>query len=745
MQITGCRPKLTGTTSRLRVLALLATLLMAAPVWAQTVLEGITYSTGSGGSVEVILNFSGDYPEPEIFTTDNPARIALDLAGVANGMTERSLSVGSGATRSVTAVEAGGRTRVVVDLFRSAPFDTRREGTNLILAVSGGGASTMASQARALPDSTRSTVSRGALSVTNVDFRRGRGGEGRVVLAFNEPGASVDLSKQGERIELTVHDAAISSELEQRLDVVDFATPVDMIDTRASSGNVRMTITVSGAYEHIAYQAGNQYVIEFQEYQPPQLTLEEQALQKPEYEGTKVTFNFQDIPVRAVLQLIADVSSLNVVVSDSVQGNVTLRLQNVPWDQALDIVLMAKALGQEKNGNVIWIAPAQEIADNKSAKLAALQEQRRLEPVRSAYIQVNYADAGDLSALIQEAKSASAEEGSGLLSDRGSVTVDERTNVLLVTDTDDRLSEIRELVTLLDRPVQQVQIESRIVVANDNFSDELGVRFGLSAGHNDSHDNLLTTSGSLVANDAMNNVGLANRLPLPWGGGLTPDGSSTPVFVSDDAFGPGVLVPALGDRLNVNLPASPTAARFAWSILTSDYLLDLELSALESEGRGEVVSSPRLITANQTEAFIQQGTEIPFQQDSSSGATNIQFKEAVLELKVTPLVTPDDRVILDLHVKKDTVGDLVPTEGGGLIPSIDTREIKTQVLVDSGQTVVLGGIYEQTRRNTNNKVPFLGDLPGLGMFFRQRTSQNDKAELLIFVTPTILVDNVGYN
>ncbi|MDJ0656911.1 MAG: type IV pilus secretin PilQ [Xanthomonadales bacterium] len=702
--------------------------------WAQSVLEDVSFSAGSGGSVDIILSVSGGIPDQDVFTTDNPPRIALDLANTTNAVSSRSIEVGSGATRSVSAVEAGGRTRVVIDLFRSAPFETRVEGDRVVVSISGSGGSAIVSNAQRRSPAFSSSASGTGVAVENVDFRRGRNGEGRIIVNFTDAGANVDLSKQGERLRAYIYNASITPELEQRLDVLDFATPVEIIDTLRDGQRIRMDITVRGEYEHLAYQTGNQYVIEVQEYQEEELTPEELILQPPEYTGTRVTFNFQDIPVRAVLQLIADVSGLNIVVSDSVSGNVTLRLQNVPWDQALDILLQAKSLDKRENGNVIWVAPQAEIAAREQQLLQALKEKRELEPLRSTFIQVNYAKATDLAEIIQSAASGSADDGGGLLSPRGSVTVDERTNILLLTDTPDRLDEIRNLVTRLDRPVRQIQIESRIVIATDTFSDEIGVRFGLTGGYEDNDGNVISVAGSANATDRMNNLALVNRQ-------INPDRSSFPVIGPDNPPA-GISIPTLGERLNVNLPASDTASRWAVGILTSDYLLDLELSALESEGRGEVISSPRLITANQREAFIQQGVEIPFQQASSSGATNISFKDAVLELRVQPLITPDNRVILDLAVKKDTVGQLVPVEGGGQVPSIDTREIQTQVLIDSGQTVVLGGIYEQTIREDSNKVPVLGDIPGLGVLFRQNSSQNDKAELLIFVTPTILNENV---
>ncbi|MFK7955411.1 MAG: type IV pilus secretin PilQ [Lysobacterales bacterium] len=726
-------------TARWRVAGMAAVMLClgAGNALAQSVLEEISFSTGSGGAVDIILSMQGDLPEPQIFTTDNPARIAVDLMNTTNAMRQRSIEVGTGATRSVSAVEAGGRTRVVIDLFRSAPYETRVEGNSLIVSVQGGSGSAIVSRAQQTGGATASVASSGPLAVENVDFRRGQNGEGRVIVTFNDAGANVDLSKQGSRLRAYIYNTEIAQELEERLDVMDFATPVEVIDTMRDGNRIRMDIAVRGEYEHLAYQSGNQYIVEIQQFQEEVLSPEAQILEPREYEGSRVSFNFQDIPVRAVLQLIADVSGLNIVVSDSVSGNVTLRLQNVPWDQALDILLQAKSLDMRENGNVVWVAPATEIAAREQQLLQALKDKRELEPLRSTFVQVNYAKATDLKNIIESAASGSATDGAGLLSARGSVTVDERTNVLLLTDTPDRLEEIRELVNRLDRPVRQIQIESRIVIATDSFSDEIGVRFGLTGGYEDNDGNILSVAGSSSATDRMNNLALVNRQ-------INDNRSGFPVIAPDNPPA-GISVPPLGERLNVNLPASGTAGSWALGLLTSDYLLDLELSALESEGRGEVISSPRLITANQREAFIQQGVEIPFQQAASSGATNISFKDAVLELRVQPLITPDDRVILDLAVKKDTIGQLVPVEGGGQVPSIDTREIQTQVLINSGQTVVLGGIYEQTLREDSNKVPFLGDIPALGTLFRQRSSQNDKSELLIFITPTILNDSFNLN
>jgi len=559
-----------------------------------------------------------------------------------------------------------------------------------------------------------------------VDFRRGEEGESRVIVSFNSPGASVAVNERGNHLLVDVLNAMVPDEQRRRLDVVDFATPVQFIDTDARGTSTRIDLSVNGDYEHLAYQTGNDLVVEVK-----QRVVVEEVEEKPvvsffedkEYSGSRVTFNFQDIEVRSVLSLIADVSNLNIVVADSVGGNITLRLNNVPWDQALDIVLDARNLDMRENGNVIWIAPVEEIAAREQQLLQALEAKRVLEPLQTAMIQLSYAKVSDIQTLIEQSVgSGSGDEGMGLLSDRGSVTFDERTNTLLINDTADRIEEIRGLISELDRPVQQVQIESRIVIARSGFNHELGVRFGATAIH------------------IGNNVGVF---------GATGTGVDTTFFSIvdpapvDPGESPSILLPTQPGRYNVNLPVANPAGTLAVSFLNGNYLLDLELSALESEGQGEVISAPRVITANQAEAYIQQGVEIPFQQSTSSGATSVQFKEAVLELRVVPLITPDNRVQMDLEVKQDTVGDIFVLQNGAQIPAIDTRELSTSVLVNNGETVVLGGIYQDEKNFTEDKVPWFGDLPVIGAAFRTRTTDNQKRELLIFITPTIL--NLEYS
>jgi len=552
-----------------------------------------------------------------------------------------------------------------------------------------------------------------------VDFRRADNGGGRVVLDLSEVGAPVDVRKEGRQIILGLAGTQLPDSLMKRLDVTDFATPVDTIDITRAGNNARVVIGTHGAFEELAYQSDKTFTVEVKpvvkaavEKQPGLFSPDKQ------YVGEKLTLNFQDIETRAVLQLLADVSGRNIVVSDSVQGNVTLRLQSVPWDQALDIVLATKGLDKRQNGNVMIIAPSDEIAAREKADLESRKEIRELEPLISEYLQVNYAKARELADLIRgKGRGTSSGASTTLLSERGSVALDERTNTLMVQDTADRVAEIRRLVATLDIPVRQVLIESRVVVVRDDFSRDLGVRWGVT-GAREHGDRLLTTSGSGAGTDTMIDSALTN---------LNASGNYYPLEM-----------PRVSDRYNVNLPVANPAGRVAVSLLSEHFLVDLELSALQAEGKGEVISSPRVITANQKEAFIKQGVEIPYQEASSSGATTTQFKEAVLSLTVTPLITPDDRIIMDLKVTKDNVGRVITTERGGQVPSIDTRSVETQVLVNNGQTVVLGGIYETEQGEDVSKVPLLGDIPGIGQLFRSTSRTSKKSELLIFVTPKIL-------
>ncbi len=713
-QLAGRRPEglLVGLGAFL-VMSLASTVVVAQE--AGNSLKDIQVQALPGDRIELQLVLENAAPAPLAFTIDNPARIALDLQDTTLALPSRRKDVGLGALDTVLAAEAGGRTRVVLNLDQMVAYETRVDGNRVIVTLEAGSEMTQAVTTFAGAPADRmapSAAASGGNSIQNVDFRRSEAGAGRVIVTLSEPGIPVDVRQEGGTVVVSFSGASIDDSMTKRLDVMDFATPVNTIDVLRVGRDTRVVIAATGNWEELAYQSDNIFTVEVQPVQ--EKSLDKPTLFSPdrEYNGERLTLNFQDIETRAVLQLLADVSARNIVVSDTVQGNVTLRLQNVPWDQALDIVLAAKGLDMRENGNVIIVAPAEEIAARELADLESRQEIKQLEPLSAEYLQVNYAKAGDLADLI-----SGGSGGSALLSERGSVAIDERTNTLLLQDTADRIGDIRRLVSTLDIPVRQVLIESRIVIVNDNFSRELGVRWGLTV-VSDDVGNVASTSGSAEANDTIINSAIDN---------INNTGDPFPVET-----------PGLNDRFNVNLPVANPAGQLAVAILGDDYLVDLELSALQSEGAGEVISSPRVITANQKEANIKAGVEIPYQESSSSGATTTQFKEAVLSLTVTPQITPDDRIILDLFVTKDSVGEQVTTERGGSVPSIDTRSVETQVLVDNGQTVVLGGIYETEQRELFTKVPYLGDIPGLGRLFRSTRVSTDKTELLIFVTPKIL-------
>lgn len=690
-------------------------------------LESIQAQATAGNKVELTLRMAESAPTPLTFTVDNPARIALDLPGTSVAMTSRRVDVKQGVLDTVNVAEANGRTRVVLNVDTLVPYETRVQGNTIVvsLAAPGTGRSLQSSAQpgnfAAAAQTPAATVS-GVRSISNIDFRRGGDGSARVIVELTDSKVPADLRQEGGKIVVNFQKTAIPENLLQRLDVVDFATPVSSVDALRVGDGARLVIAASGDYEQLAYQSDNVYTIEVK----PVVKLPPELRDKKEYVGERLTLNFQDIETRAVLQLLADTSGQNMVISDSVAGNVTLRLQNVPWDQALDVVMRTKGLDSRQEGNVIFIAPASEIAAREKELLTARKEAQELSPLRTEYLQVNYAKAADLATLIKS--------GAGsLISDRGSVAIDERTNTLLLQDTAERLADIRRLVSTLDIPVKQVMIEARIVIVSDDYSRDLGVRFGANVAFSQGgSDGLGLLGGPLNSDDQ---IGISPSPVLAGGNG---NGIGTPTIGDEGQLGGFGLPENAADRYLVNLPAANPAGRLALALIDSDYLVDLELSAAQAEGRGEIISSPRLITANQREATIEQGVEIPYQESSSSGATTTQFKKAVLSLKVTPQITPDNRVILDLTVSKDSVGQLVASATGGFVPSIDTREIVTQVLVNDGQTVVLGGILETERREAERKVPYLGDVPVLGRLFKSNTTTDNKDELLIFVTPRIL-------
>jgi len=677
-------------------------------------LQDIQVQSLPGQRVELKLIMSDTAPEPLAFTIENPARIALDLPNTTLGLASRRRDVNLGPLNTILTAEANGRTRVVLNLGSMVEYNTVRSGNVVTITLGAGdqysAESTQFASSGASSD--RSYAAPGNRAISSVDFRRTRDGGGRVIVNLTDPSTPVDIRQEGGRVIAVFKDTSLPAELMRRLDVVDFATPVTTVDALRTNLDTRIVISADGKYEQLAYQSDNEFTIEISPVVASDQAESSLFSENKDYEGQRLTLNFQDIETRAVLQLLAETSGKNIVVSDTVQGNVTLRLRNVPWDQALDIVMTTKGLDMRQNGNVIMVAPATEIAARETADLEAQLAISELEPTYSEFLQVNYAKASDLLALI-----TGGSGGNSMMSDRGSIAVDDRTNTLLVQDTAERLQDVRRMVTTLDVPIKQVLIESRIVVVNDDFSRDLGVRLGVSA-FNQSNTGITTLSGSGAGTDGM----ITSFL----------DGQNDPSL-------PFIEYPTLANRYNVNVPIADAAGRFSLAILENDYLVDLELSALQAEGRGEIVSTPRVITANQSEATIKQGVEIPYQQAASSGATTVQFKEAVLELVVTPQITPDNNIIMDLRVSKDNVGEIISTGGlGGTVPSIDTRSVETQVLVADGQTVVLGGRCDTKSKKTLKKVPYLGDIPFVGALFRSKKRVDNKAELLIFVTPRIL-------
>lgn len=702
------RPLVRRRSAALAALAGIAAF-AAQAAWGQAALklERVDVQPQPGDQVEVRLELDGPAPQPVTFTIDNPARLSVDLPGVDLALPSRRIDVNSGGVDTVVAAEASGRTRLVFNLDQMRPYQTRVAGNTVFVTI-GGGAVAGTVAAPVSSGAGKAPAAAGAATIQKVDFRRGTDGAGRVLVSTNNPGVQASVKQEGGRIVIDFPNTGVSPEFAKRFDVVDFATPISGFDVTEGPNGTRIVVAVSGDFEQLAYQSDRDYVLEVRQRQKAAIV----DPTKRDYKGERLTLNFQDIETRAVLQLLAETSGQNIVVSDSVRGNVTLRLQNVPWDQALDIVLRTKGLDKRQDGNVVYVAPSEELQARERQQLETQKAIVELAPLRTEYLQVNYAKASDLAALIKSQGKAS------LLSERGSVSVDDRTNTLLLQDTADRLADIRRLVSTLDIPVKQVLIESRIVIVNDSFSRELGVRFG-SAYVGDVGDNGLVWLG----NNGLN----AN------------DGDTGPVIGNGTGSQQGqVTTGTAPDRYIVNLPVANPAMNLAMTLLNSNYVVDLEISAAQREGRGEVVSAPRVITANGQEAYIEQGREIPYQEAASSGATTTQFKKAVLSLTVTPQITPDDRLILDLKVTKDSVGQYVPSATGGLVPSIDTRQITTQVLVNDGQTVVLGGILETDSRDDVNKVPFLGDVPGLGVLFRKKATRDEKNELLIFVTPKIL-------
>lgn len=676
-----------------------ATLILLSGAAGANSLDEISFNALPGDRVQIRLVLADTVgSDPLSFTIDNPARIALDFPDTSVKLEQRSRSISVGNAESVTAVEASGRTRVVVNLAALVPYTVQTQGNVVLVTLEGSPGDIAVAQ----PSVTRSP-SGVSSSIQDVDFRRGGNGEAQLVVTLSDPSIGVNVQEEGDKIRVDFIGAQLPEEFNRRLDVTDFATPAREIDIKTFGNGTRMMITPTGLFEHLAYQSDNLFTLELRPLTPK----EEEDLQKEKFgfTGERLSLNFQDIEVRAVLQLIADFTGLNLVASDTVSGNVTLRLKNVPWDQAMDIILKTKGLGMRQNGNVVLVAPQEEIAARERLELESQQALRELAPLRTEFVQANYAKASDLAALIKQEKN-------NLLSPRGNVSVDERTNTLLLQDTSENLSDIRRMVTRLDIPVRQVLIESRMVVANEDFSKDLGVRFGYS--RND-------LGSAIIAERPNYIIGGTRPGTVNYGEGTA--------YVDPDSG---------NENYIVDLPiASPAGALGLAVGKIGSHLLQLELSALQAEGRGEVISAPRVVTTNQKEAMIESGTEIPYQEATSSGATSVEFKKAVLSLKVTPQITPDDRIIMDLAVNKDSVGRIF-----NLVPSIDTNEVTTQVFVDNGETVVLGGIFESSTNNAVDRVPFFSEIPYFGQLFRRTLTSHEKQELLVFVTPRILKEGL---
>lgn len=728
---------------------------------AANTLQNVSATSLPGGKVQVTLTFSGPAATPQAFSTNTPPRIAMDFADTTNGLRQRNVAVNQGTAESVSAVSANGRTRVVVALSQPSPYVTSVEGNNVVVTIGDGmsGATAAAdpepaqaapalatappppqserSLAVATANPDKAVAMAGSNVITGVDFQRGDHGGGKLVVQFSQPGAATSMHSSGDTTTIDVAGASLSATQARRLDVTSYATPVRSVNAHAVPGGARIDVDTRGVVQTASYQTGNEYVVEFSRPSGSETS----ALGAPKpivYKGSRVTFNFQDIPVRSVLQLLADVSNLNIVASDSVQGNVTLRLVNVPWDQALDVILRAKGLAKRQNGNVVWVAPQTELAKYEENIAEARQKQLDSAQLVTDYIPINYGSASQIAELLTSgAKTGNVGGGGsntdrGFLSSRGSVSFDERTNTLLVNDTPEKVQEIRQLVSVLDRPVKQVLIESRLVIATDNFTRELGAKLGIGGFHLGQNSKHAQFYGGGINDN--NGTGIGNSESS-----VTDYWNS---FSGGQSQSKGVLYPS---GLNVNLPSTTVGSSgFAIGILGRDYLLNLELSAAQQEGRSETISQPKVVTANNQPATIQQGQQIGYLTFQNSGAgggagtATVQFKNAVLELDVTPTITSDNRVFMKLKVIKDAISQLVPNPGGGFVPQIDHREIDTSVLVGNGQTVVLGGVYEFQNEHDVTKVPFLGDIPILGALFRNKKNINNKAELLVFITPHIL-------
>jgi len=681
-------------------------------------LDDIQFSSLPGQKFEVKLQFSEPPEDPVGYIIEQPARIVLDFPNAESKLDQKRYPLSFGNAESAIILSAEDRTRLILNLTEASSYSTQKDGASYVITVGAEGTSTSTALTESKPEMD-AAVSKpkyvaGKVNITDVDFRRTEAGEGRVIIRLSDPAVNVDVEETASGILVSFLNVALPDEFRRRLDVTDFATPVSFIDTDSRSGVTTVKIDPQGDYEYLAYQADMEYVVSVKP-----LSAEEEAERRTKFQfvGEKLSLNFQDIEVRAVLQLIADFTDLNLVASDTVSGRITLRLENVPWDQALDIVLKAKGLDKRQIGNVLMVAPAQEIANRERQELETRKQLQELAPLRTEHIRILYANVKELFELFdvgQNGRGGNSGGGSSgrrsesatasILSERGSVIIDERTNSVILTDTEDKIEAFKTLIRQIDIPIRQVLIEARLVTASTDFSRDLGIKW--SSGYVNSDNDASTYVGGNTANDL--------------------------------AFDNGVLS---GDFGVVDLGAVGPSGDIAFGYVTDNFLVDLELSALESEGYGEVISQPKVVTGDKQTATIRSGSEVPFQQASSSGATTTAYREATLRLEVTPQITPDDHIILDLAVNQDAIGEVVAF-GASSAPTIDVTEVITQVLVKNGETIVLGGIFQSVETNSTTKVPLLGDIPVVGNLFKRRQKDTEKNELLIFITPRLLEEPV---
>ncbi len=688
-------------------------------------IESVDYSTLPGGRVSIRVKTTQPLANPPAgFTLTSPARIALDFPKVGNGLAKNNIAADAGALKSVTLAQGKDRTRMVLNLTKNVGYSASVTGNEVTVLLQANAVTSAVNVETKFSEPVRGA---NAVAINNVDFARGKNGEGRIIVDLSDPSAGINIKQKGKLIEVDFINTDVPANLQRRLNVTNFNTPVLYVDTMKQGKNGRMVIEPKGNWEQSAYQADTKFIIDVRQVIEDPNKLVRGA--KPGYAGEKLSLNFQNIEVRSVLQVIADFTGLNIISSDTVTGNLTLRLKDVPWDQALEIIMQSKGLDKRKNGNVILIAPADELAAKEKAELTAQQEKESLESIKTESFTLKYQKAEDFKTILNGGVSAAGGAGGSarmrnrILSERGSVNHDARTNTVFVQDTARKLEEIQAIINRIDVPVKQVMIESRLVIADDKYSKALGARLGVTQTGKPGGNTNATLSGSIG-----NRPTATTATTITQG---THNGSVQTALTDGNVFTSSDGQPDLMS----NLAVANAAGSIAYSIynVAAGLLLNLELTAMESDQRGKIVSSPRVITANQSKAKIAAGTEIPYLQASSSGAANVAFKPAVLSLEVTPQITPDEKIIMELDIKKDKVGQIFNG-----VPSIDTQNINTQVLVGNGETAVLGGIFEQIERNDVDKVPFFGDLPLFGHLFKKTTRQNDKTELLIFITPRIV-------